>query len=796
MMPSKASEVLQYAKLLITRLRASVREKLPEKIIILAGYVSNIIVIITQLLFHENLCESTPIILGAELIVIMQLFIPVFILDVVPLFHYFVLLVFLIIGSVFNLVVYFPIYYYAITVITIISLLKVEPIFMTTPSIIKLTTRMRRAMKKARIPRTIEEAKFSVKLGSIHLVSLIISIFVYAWKMYPPAIVVATYSAVAFLFFFLNIGSNPAMKAPKAKYSLSLLFVLRYPFLFKLANKMKMKIHPLTERAGVLIYELEYVAKYIAMSIWSLMLLPSICLMLITLLPFGLFLLTLPMVMIIPAVIYYMPFMLLSSKARARKSNVEKEYPIFLAYASALISAGYSLYAVFKDLAVGRGAGLLKAFTNEAKYFISLVDKQGLPEIRALEKYAASHPSSEYRNFILGYMHQVQLGGNLATYMEQKLVEALDALKRRMENYVNQIVTLTEIALTVLVLPSLPMIVGFIIAPDIVYNMLFMQMFVFVPAIGMMFYTVANAIQLEFRDEYKFTYIPSVIGAVLSLVIASFLIQQNIVAGISCIAGAAALGFYIEYMRQRKVFTEIEKTLPQMFRDLSELRQMMPIAEALNRLTKMGYPKNVSKILRRVATLRNQGIKLTEQPWHSRSWFWKFTQFLLGKIEETGGGTAELFRQLMMFFTEFNNIMSSIRSSLRIYEFVIYAIPAIFALVSYSTLGIFVAMTEVSRTIGISELSSSGVAELGAEFPQLMKVFQGIDPSILMINDVIIAEMSFILGLLAGKVISGTLRDTRALAIAMIITAVIVIVAPQFVQSMIMENIPISNSSP
>jgi len=788
-------KVREYIKAVLRQTKISIKAKIPEKVVIYATYASNIALILVQYIFRNILSESNPVVFIIDVIVAAQMFLPVLLLDLVPLFHYFVLVGCIVTGSLLYLVPIFPNYYYMLTFAVVATLTKLEPVLSTSPTVVKITTKAKRALKKAKIPRTIDEVKFSTKLSIIHIVSIIISLIVYILKSYTPAILVTTYASIAFFFFFFGIGASPTMRTPKMKYSLTLLFVLRYPFLFNIANKIKMKIHPLVERAGVLIYELEYVAKYLAILIWYILFLPTIYLLIFVLLPLNILILVAPIFLVIPAVLYYIPFISLSNKIRARKSAVEKEFPIFIAYATALTSAGYTIYQVFRDLAVGRGAELLKAFAREAKYFLSLIEKQGLPEIRALERYATTHPSSDYRNFLMGYMHQRQLGGRISIYMEQKLMEALDMLKRRMENYVNQIVTLTEIALTVLVLPTLPMIVGFIIAPDIVYSMLLMQMLVFVPAIGFMFYSVASAIQLEFRDEYKFTYIPSVILAVIGLFISVFLAYQKLIAGLSFIVGMIALGYYIEFLRYKRVFSEIEKTLPQLFRDLSELRQMMPIAEALERMAKMGYPKHVARILQRAAALRSQGIKLTEQPWHSRSWFWKFTQFLIGKIEESGGGTPELFRQLMVFFTEFNNIMISARSSLRIYEFVIYAIPAIFAIVTYSTLGIFVAMSQVSQAMGVSQISSEAATQLGSQFPQLMRMFSGLDPIVLTMNDAIIFEMSLVLGFLAGKIISGTARDTRALAIAMIVTAIIVIIAPQFINSMIQQSIHISTQS-
>ena len=777
---------IQSLRAVFKQVIASIRAKIPEKVIIYASYASNIALVVTQYIFQNTISEGSAIVLFIEMLTALQLAIPIILLDLVPIFHYFALLAFTAVGSFLYLVPKFPVYYYAVAIITVLSLTKLEPSLPPSPTLVKISTRVRRALKRAQIPRTIEEAKFSFKFSFVHVISFFLSIAIYIISRYPPAILVASYSIVAFLLIFLGIGANPLVKPAGAKYSMTLLFVLRYPFLFNLANKLKMKIHPLVEQAGLLLYELEYVSKYVATLAWYSMMLPVIYLMMLAYLPIQMFLAIMPVPLLILLLIYYYPTISLTNKIRARKSRAEKEYPIFLAYATALVSAGYTLYQVFKDLAVGKGAELLRGFTSEAKYFLSLVDKQGLPELRALERYATTHPSSDYRNFLMGYLHQRQLGGKLSLYMEQKLVEALDMFRRRMENYVNNITTLAEIALTILTIPTLPMVVGFIIAPEIVYNMLFMQMFVFVPAVGFMFYSAASAIQPEFKDEYKFTYIPSVVLGVAGLVVSAFLIQHNLIAGIAVIVGMIALGYYIEYARYNMIYDEIRKTLPQLFRDLSELRQMMPVSEALNRMIKMGYPKNVVKILQRVAAQRNQGITLTEQPWASKSWFWKFTQFIIGKIEESGGGTAELFRQLMLFFTEFNNIMASVRNSLKIYEFVIYAIPVIFAVVSYSTLGIFVAMSQVSQTMKINQMTDVA-AQLGSQFPQLMKLFRGIDPMVLVFNDIIILEMSFVLGLLGGKVVSGNIRDTRSLAITMLLSAIVIIVAPQLVTGLIQQ---------
>ena len=599
--------------------------------------------------------------------------------------------------------------------------------------------------------------------------------------MFLPAIIVLLYSLVLLSLIYFGVGASVlTIRKGKKKQPLTLLFVMRYPLLLTLADKMKKKLHPLCEKAGVLIYELEYVAKYISYMIWYLMALPVMYLVAYTILPFMLFVIVAPLLAVMMAVIYYMPFLIIKSKISSRKNNVEKEYPLFVVYASALTSAGYTLYQVFKDLTYGKGATLLKAFTKEAKYLASLVDRLGYSEIEAFSYYATNHPSPTLMNFILGYLNQRHLGTRIVEYMDTKVNEALDALRRRMESYVENITTLSEVALTVLVLPVLPMVVGFIMQPDMVFNMLLLQMLVVIPGMSLMFYTIANAMQFEFRDTYRFTYVPSVIMGLIGLGVAFLFLSSKLISAVSLIIGFIALGYYVEYLRERRVFGEIEKILPQFFRDLSELKTTMPISKALEEMSKMGYPVSVKRILRRIASLKAQGVRISEQPWLSRSWFWRFTQFLLGKIEETGGGTPELFKTLMLFFMQFNNIMASVRGRLRIYEFVVLMIPVIFGLVTYSTIGIFNTMGEMFSEQGVASALTS--SPLMIQIPSLARVFQGIDPMVFTINDILIVEMSFLLGLLGGKIVSGTLRDTRMLGLSLIVAAIVTYIGVQLGQ--------------
>ena len=782
--------VMDYARMFLYTLRSSIRARVPEKVILVAIYISDFFLLLTHTILRSQITEATPLLIGVDVVVALENLLPFFMFDLVPLYHYLILVALLVYGSVMGLLSTYPLFYYLVALISVLTVLKVEPALPTHPVVMRIVMSTKKAIKRG-VDK--EHLELSIRLAFVHIGGIIVSGTIFALTKNLTALVVLAYSLIALAMFILGIGGRPEVKWTKpSKASITLLFIMKYPFLYRHASKLKIKVHNLTERAGINIYELELVAKYMTYAIWVAMSLPTVYLILSTLLPFPMSLFIALGVTSAPLIIYYTPFMMLRAKIAERKSGVEREYPVFLAYAATMISAGMTFYSVFKDLATERGRRLFKAFHKEAKYFINLVERQGLPELRALDKYASTHPSAEMRNLINQYLHERTIGGRVSRLMEDKLHEALSLLTRRLERYVNNIMLMAELALIILVFPSAPMIIGFMISPGVVQSMVYAELFGFVPLTGLLFMFAAKAMSLSFDDEYPMSYIYSVIGGVASLVVALFIAPKNVVAGVAIVIAGIAFGNYIEYYRLRRQYQLIESIMPRLFRDLTELRQMMTITDALERLSKMHYPKQIARLLRKMVMLRKQGVKLIDQEWHSRSWFWRFAQFLLGKIEETGGGTQQLFRMLTEFFTEFNTIMSSARAQLRIYEVMIYASPLIFALITYSTLGIFTSMSSVVQTSGAMQQVMSGSINLpiSGGLSNLLRFMRGIPPEIMVINDVTLLEMGLILGIIGGRIIAGTVRNTRILAISMIIVAVALIVAPQMISNLIASSVP------
>jgi hypothetical protein len=125
----------------------------------------------------------------------------------------------------------------------------------------------------------------------------------------------------------------------------------------------------------------------------------------------------------------------------------------------------------------------------------------------------------------------------------------------------------------------------------------------------------------------------------------------------------------------------------------------------------------------------------------------------------------------MLFFGQYRNILLSVKMNLVIYEVMIYVIPVVFAMVTYMPLAMFSQVPSLMKEMGLTPSAlpaMGGVANLGP----IQTMLQGVDPFMLTLNNLMMFEIAFVLGLLGGKIVAGTLWNTRALAIAMFILAI------------------------
>ena len=756
---------LRYAYHLLASLLSRKRPENLVLAVVLAAQVATIIV-------HFFVPGETPLVAFLDVLTALLLIIPIASAHVVSLSVYSMILAVLATAFIDDMSARFPGYYYALLVPASYATLKLEPVLVASPLARQILILVEANIKKIKPPRTRLEI-LTIALGSAaNIVGIFVSGFLYLVYGYLPALVALIYNVSAATFFWLGIYTNPITYKP-TKYGIPLLFVMRYPFAATLANRMADKIKIPMKRAGLIEYAVGYVAKYVMAAIIIWLLAPTIGLILY---PFGKLLALVGTIITVAVGIlaYYMPKIIIGSMIKARKSGVEREYPLFMAYLTAMVSSGKSMYRSMKDLIESKGAELFEAFRKEAQLLVTMVDVMNKPEPEAIYEIASYHPSETYRNFLFGYVNQLRLSGRLVEYMDEKLREALEIYKRRLESFKELMMVMISIVIITIVFPSIVIIMSAFLNPAGSQPILYAMIFGVIPLLILMFNSVVTALGEKTRDVIRMTYVPGVVGGTLGAVLGFMLFRSNIVLSLATIVAGISLGVYLEFERFRREYSKIEKALPDIWRDLASLRQTMPISEAVQRLAANPYPKEVRRILRKVAALRQQGELLSEQPWASGSWFWRFTQFLIGEIERAGGGTASLFNKIMMFFSDYNLIKMSFASEMKMYEGMLYMTPIIFVIIP-------VIIKYMAASVSGLAPSLSSITSAGAEISlpaSVSALLSGFPSSLIMLADLMSLEITIGLGIVANKSVGGSVKYARPLLVMVLIFILSYIFAP------------------
>ena len=139
-----------------------------------------------------------------------------------------------------------------------------------------------------------------------------------------------------------------------------------------------------------------------------------------------------------------------SLKAEDRKRRVDSELPFLASYLSAMAIAGVDVMRALERVAS------LKVFYSvrrEAQMILRDVRFLGRNPLDAIEGNAVDHPSSYYRDFMLGYSASVKIGGNVIGYLEAKTndifrgrIEDLKIMSERLALYTELYIILAVIA--------------------------------------------------------------------------------------------------------------------------------------------------------------------------------------------------------------------------------------------------------------------------------------------------------------------------------------------------------------
>ncbi|MDG7025060.1 MAG: type II secretion system F family protein [Nitrososphaerota archaeon] len=467
-------------------------------------------------------------------------------------------------------------------------------------------------------------------------------------------------------------GRKGTIRVKEVREDRAVRIARRIPLLNRLAERVEQGIKGDVVRGGMQLDPYAFAAKYSFYSVVLAAIFVPLSLVLSVLLSP-----TLLALMMIPAIIFYTPFMSAKNRVSERKVNVRDELPFFALLASITQSAGRSLVDAFRG-AVGKG--ILPAMEIEAK----LLQKSmgfGKDVVGAIDDLASTHPDDTFKHFLYGYTGVLKSGGDVVLYLSDRTREYLASMRFRWQSYADKVGTIGEMLIIVFVLLPLLLVVGAItMSPDLVAMISYVSAAA-LPIIALVMYFMVRSVQPRVYDILGGDVKLGLVGVAAGALVSSFTGQPWLVLAVSGAAGAALYGLPVRAQIREVRLTEA--ALPDFLRSIAEYRKIgYNMRKAvLETATKTKFNPVFDSILERMAAQMSLGVRLGEVKVAMRSWLGRMTVFILDQITESGGGTPANIEDLYNFISGYNRLKKEATSSVGLYRMLGYAVPVAIPLV-------------------------------------------------------------------------------------------------------------------
>ncbi|MEM0490467.1 MAG: type II secretion system F family protein [Ignisphaera sp.] len=165
-----------------------------------------------------------------------------------------------------------------------------------------------------------------------------------------------------------------------------------------------------------------------------------------------------PLMVLMVRLLY--PYMLITM----RRVDVENELPFFMAYIATMVRGGYSLEKVIERVSQLK---VFKAIRREAQRVMTRIKIFGEDPVTALEKVASNHPSSKFRDIMLGYTTTLRSGGDVLHYLEIRTRELFEARATEVRGILNRLMSFLEVYIIFGVIVSVVIFVFFVVSAAI-----------------------------------------------------------------------------------------------------------------------------------------------------------------------------------------------------------------------------------------------------------------------------------------------------------------------------------------
>ncbi len=368
----------------------------------------------------------------------------------------------------------------------------------------------------------------------------------------------------------------------------------------------------------------------------------------------------------------------------------------------------------------------------------------------------------------------------------------------RWRGYAEKVSNLGELLiLAFFVVPSLLLTVSMFGGTSILFVLVALP-----PVFGAVLYLGASGSRPRYPDVIRANRALPVALGVLAGVGALFL---RVPPYLALTAGLLALGagFTLQVAPQLKSIGEVESSLPQFLRDLTEYRKVgYDPVRSIERLADesaretgevfegvVGLRRDASKylagfrgVLSNFADQMSLGRPPSEAQARTGSWLGRFTFFMVQTLVQAGEVPPALLERLTEFTSTLVESKREARAQMRLYQILGLLTPPILAATMLVTLTMLSSFSTFSATAGGSGAGSlgtngyAGSAGSGFRLPGL-----SLSPQVYEVIYLFIVESGFAIGLVVGKALNGTVMSMD-MAIAAVAVGVITVFVVHLLQ--------------
>ena len=498
---------------------------------------------------------------------------------------------------------------------------------------------------------------------------------------------------------------------------------------------------------------------------------------------------------LLPVMVLLVGYALPSIKAQDRASKLDVEAPFVAAYVSVMATGGVSPYASLKRL---KNCDLLPNTVKMAKQIEVDVLLKGLDPVAAIERSSEKLPSKEYKEFLTGYTYTLRTGGDVVHYLMARTEVMFRDLATKLKAFGERAAVLLESYIAIAILSMLGLSIAFL--TSIAFQGFFqggfttesflMFSYIIMPILSMLFIYLADISSLHepVYETAPYKVYAATMPITFFLVMVMFLpflmpeltvampiakpfkdfltslrgllsldrgVEPAIGLGIALIVGtipAMAAHDYYERKRGKALVYEVTNFL----RDLTEARKTGASPEAcVTQLSSRPYGA-LTKHLRVVARQLRWGMpfRVVYETLKKkvRSWMALINLYLLVDAIEVGGGSPETLETM----ARFGEMQASLEKE---------KMAALRPLMVMPYIGAALMVFSTMMTVYFMHSAVMTMARVPVPFAQLLST---IAPALVL--------LSYIMGLVTGKLSKGAVSAGFKHAIVLTVIAVATIV--------------------